>query len=148
MNQSWLDDKTKITQAIKIQELLDLIDLKRSNLLTIDDFFKSLESNEKLKILMKNDFVSLTDKLLKSNSSNGNYLLKSTKSKHVVTNIKWLSDLIESIPQLRMDTDLNLLKNNVPVLSKHALNKELSTLVPENKVTSKLFYLNFFSYNN
>ncbi|RNA21368.1 dynein heavy chain axonemal, partial [Brachionus plicatilis] len=136
LNQSWSEDKNKIADAIKIQELLGLIDLKRSNLLTIDEFYRSLESNDKLKLLMKNDFASLSDKVLKSYSANGNYLLKSTCSSHVVTNVKWLSDLIESIPLVSVDSNEknNSLKNDVPILSKQTLTKELSSVVSENKI--------------
>lgn len=134
LNQNWLEDKNNISQAVKIQEFLDLIDLKRSNLLKIDHFYTSLKSNENLNKLMTNDFVLLPDKVLKSSSSSGNYFFKSIRSNHVVTNIKWLSDLIESIPYLKMDADLNMLKNNVPALAKQTLGNQLSSLVSENMV--------------
>lgn len=134
--QSWSDNQNNIAQAIEIQKNFDLIDVKRSNFLSIGDFYTSLDTNEKLKVLMKNDFASFPDKALKSNASNGNFFFKTNKSTHVVTNIQWLSNLIESV--YFVNFNLNVphysLKNNVPILSKQALVNQLSNLVTDDKV--------------
>ncbi|CAF0816519.1 unnamed protein product [Brachionus calyciflorus] len=136
----WLNDQSKKAQAIKIQDLIEKMDLKRSRLLTIDDFYRALESNVKLKELLKFEFLAVPDKLIKSNSAKGNYFNSPKNSKFVVSDPKWFADLIESsINSNSNSNDLEHLNDvvgdNVPILTRQFLEKDLANLIPENKAS-------------
>lgn len=69
MDNDCLDDVNNQTQAIKIQEYLDKIDLKRTRFLTIQDYFRALETNSHLKELFTKEFMYLPEKIIKANAA-------------------------------------------------------------------------------